>query len=88
MIWPRWALLTAPRSPDERVHLFAGAGLVERAPRRDHDECIEVVVVPLSRALEWIRRGLLVDAKSVAALLFARAFLVSVWEEDRSPPPR
>ncbi len=81
-------LLTTPGFTNERIHLFAGAGLVERAPRRDHDECIEVVVVPLSRALEWIRRGLLVDAKSVAALLFARAFLVSVWEEDRSPPPR
>lgn len=81
-------LLTTPGFTNERIHLFAGAGLVERVARRDHDEFIEVVVLPLSRALESIRRRVLVDAKSVAALLFARAFLVPVWEEDRSPPPR
>ena len=81
-------LLTTPGFTNEQIHLFAGAGLVEWAARPDHDEFIEVVVLPLPRALEWIRRGRLVDAKTVAALLFARAFLVPVWEENRSPPPR
>ncbi len=81
-------IFTTPGFTNERLHLFAGAGLVERGAHRDRDEFIEVVVLPLSRALEWIRLGRLEDAKSVAALLFAHAFLAAVWAEARSAPPR
>ena len=81
-------LLTTPGFTDERIHLFAGTRLAAGDARREGDEVIEVVDLPLSEAVEGVRSGRIVDAKTAAALLFARAFPHAVREEVRSPPPR
>jgi ADP-ribose pyrophosphatase len=81
-------ILTTPGFSDETIHLFAAGGLRETAASRDEDEFIEVVVLPLSEVLERMRKGEIVDAKSIAALLFASSFRTSLWAEDRHPPPR
>lgn len=81
-------LLTTPGFTDERIHLFAGTGLVAGGAHRERDEVIEVVDLPLSEAVEGVRSGRIVDAKTAAALLFAHAFPPAAREEERSPPPR
>lgn len=81
-------ILTTPGFTDERIHLFAATGMRPTPANRDHDEFIEVVEVRRSRALEWIRRGEITDAKTVATLLFASAFLDTVWDDRREAPPR
>lgn len=81
-------ILTTPGFTDERIHLFAATGMRPTPVNRDHDEFIEVVEVRRSRALEWIRRGEITDAKTIATLLFASAFLDTVWDEGREAPAR
>ena len=81
-------ILTTPGFTDERIHLFAATGLHPRKGDRDPDEFLDVVRPRFSEALEGIRAGEIVDAKSVSALMFVSAFLDTVWEENRQAPPR
>lgn len=81
-------LLTTPGFTDERIHLFAGTRLVAGSARRERDEVIEVVDLPLSEAVEGVRSGRIADAKTAAALLFVQAFPPGAREAERSPPPR
>jgi ADP-ribose pyrophosphatase len=81
-------IYTTPGFTNEVIHLFAAAELGAGDIQLDRDEFIEVHVLPLSEAVEWIRIGKLVDGKSVAALLFAASFVHSVWLERRVPPTR
>ncbi len=80
---PLTRIYTTPGFTDEVIHLFAATGLSRGSPDHDADEFLEVVRVPFSRALELIRTGELVDAKSIACLLFAGAFLLD--SPDRTP---
>lgn len=73
---PLTHIYTTPGFTDEVIHLFAATGLSRGSADHDEDEFLEVVRMPFSRALELIRTGRLVDAKSIACLLFARAFLL------------
>ncbi len=81
-------IFTTPGFTDEVIHLFAGAGLEKGTLDRDRDEYLTVFRLPLSRAIEGVRRGEIVDAKTVAGLLYAAAFRESAWEEDRTAPAR
>lgn len=81
-------IFTTPGFTDEVIHLFAAADLREGEVDRDDDEFIEVGSLRLSRALEAVRAGIIVDAKTVATLLFAGQFLPGVWEEAAEAPPR
>jgi len=82
------SIITTPGFTDERIHLFAATGLHPTDKSPDHDEFIDVVEVPLSQALDWIRSGEITDAKTMATLLFASSFLGFVWEERRMAPAR
>ena len=68
---PLASILTTPGFTDEVIHLFAAFDLSPVAQRLEHDEVIEVVPVPLARALQMIWSGELRDAKSSLALLHA-----------------
>jgi len=81
-------IFTTPGFTDEVIHLFAATDLEEGEFNRDHDEFIEVVALPFSEVMEMVGRGEVIDAKSLATLLFAASFLGAVWGERRSPPPR
>jgi ADP-ribose pyrophosphatase len=67
-------IYTTPGFTDERIHLFLATGLDKGTTNLDQDEFVEVVVLPLSRALEFVRDGTIIDAKSVTALLYFSAF--------------
>jgi ADP-ribose pyrophosphatase len=76
----RWdhlgSIVTVPAFCDERIELFLARELSEVARRLEHDEVIERVRrVKLGDALAMIRRGEIIDAKTIAALDHAAAFL-------------
>jgi ADP-ribose diphosphatase len=74
--WDRLgSIVTVPSFCDERIDLFLARGL-ERAERSlDADEVIRVERVTMGSALEMVRGGQIVDAKTIAALYQALAFL-------------
>lgn len=73
---PLTRIFTTPGFTDEVIHLFAATELERGDAATDDDEFIEVVAMPLSRALDLIERGELIDGKSICCLLYAWAFLL------------
>ncbi len=68
-------IYTTPGFTDEVIHLYAAWELEEGATDHDADEYLEVVPMAFSQVLEGVRTGRIVDGKSVAAILYAHAFL-------------
>jgi ADP-ribose pyrophosphatase len=66
------SIRTTPGFTDEIIHLYAAYDLTPVAQRLDHDEVLTVERLPLARALDLIRDGGIVDAKSICALMLAR----------------
>jgi ADP-ribose pyrophosphatase len=61
-------IYTSPGFTDERIELFRA----DAEPTADGgEEAVEVVTLPLGRALESVERGDIVDAKTAVALLLA-----------------
>jgi ADP-ribose pyrophosphatase len=81
-------IYTTPGFTDEVIHLFAATELEPGRVARDGDEYMEVLELPLSRAVEAIRQGEIVDGKSVAAILWARTLAPAVMDEGRKAPSR
>ena len=70
------AVFPSPGFCEERIHLFLGRGLTETATARGADEVIaETRWVPVGEALEMIRRGEIVDGKTIAGLFLAASTL-------------
>jgi ADP-ribose pyrophosphatase len=66
------AIYTTPGFTDEVIHLYVARDLVPVRQSLDHDEVLTVERLPFRRALEMIRTGDIVDAKSICALMLAR----------------
>jgi ADP-ribose pyrophosphatase len=64
-------IFTTPGFTDEVIHLFAAFDLEAVPTRHEHDELIELVPMPLARALELVWAGEIPDAKSALALVHA-----------------
>ena len=60
---------TAPGFCTERMHLYLARDLSPAEAEGDEDEVIRPVRVPFSKALDWVSRGRIQDAKSIAGLL-------------------
>lgn len=71
---PLARFFTTPGFTNEEIHLYLATGLERGRVRRDEDEYIEVVHFPLSRVLEMIRAGEIMDGKSMVGLLFVDRF--------------
>jgi len=54
---------------NELAHVFLATGLMQGEQDLDDTEDIEVMKVPLTRAIEWVKNGTITDSISVAALL-------------------
>ena len=67
---------TTPGFTTERIHLWLATDLRPGTSNLDEDEFVEVVRIPLSRALQWVEQGRIVDAKSIVTLLFACRFML------------
>jgi ADP-ribose pyrophosphatase len=70
-------ILTTPGFTDERIWLYLARDLrpVRAGPTLEADEVLEVERIPLADAVSMATDGRITDAKTVAALLRAAAFL-------------
>lgn len=64
----------APGYSSERVTLFLATGLSERQQAPDDDEFIEVVTVSVSQAVDMVRCNQIVDAKTIAGILYLHCY--------------
>ena len=71
---PLTTFYTTPGFTDEKIHLFAAAGLSEGESQRESDEILVLAPVSLSQALQMIEMGEIVDGKSMIAILFVAHF--------------
>jgi ADP-ribose pyrophosphatase len=75
----RWdhlgSIITIPSFCDERIEMYLARELSAGEGTLDHDEVISVSRVPFQETFAMIRRGDIVDAKSIVALYRARDFL-------------
>lgn len=69
-----FTMYTTPGFTDERIHLFMATGLTAGEAAREADEFVELVPMPLSRALAMLERGEIQDAKTALGLLYAAGF--------------
>jgi ADP-ribose diphosphatase len=67
-------IYTTPGFTDERIHLFLAAELTTGAPGREVDEFMEVVMLRWSEVGRMIRRGEIMDGKTLAGLMFVQCF--------------
>jgi ADP-ribose pyrophosphatase len=72
------SILTAPGFADEVIHIYKGTGLVPGKQQLDHDEVLEIVELPLDKALALIQDSTIRDAKTIVGLQ-------SVYLRQRSP---
>jgi ADP-ribose pyrophosphatase len=71
---PMYAMFTTPGFTDELIHVFLASGLTHGESAREADEFVDVVIVSLAEALELIRTGEIMDAKSALGILYAAGF--------------
>jgi ADP-ribose pyrophosphatase len=62
------SVLTTPGFTDEVIHIYMGTGLTKGKQDLDHDEVIEIVELPLEKALAQIIDGTIRDAKTIVGL--------------------
>jgi ADP-ribose pyrophosphatase len=74
--WTRLGVLhTAIGYADEAIHLYLARKLEKGAAKLDAGEFLETLVVPFGEAIAMVRDGRITDSKSVAGLLWVKAFL-------------
>ena len=71
---PMYTMFTTPGFTDELIHVFIASGLTHGESAREADEFVDVVIVSLAEALEFIRMGVILDAKSALGILYAAGF--------------
>lgn len=69
------AFYLAPGYSNEYLHAFLATDLFPDPLEADDDEFIDIVKVQVSAAMSMVERGLIEDAKTLAALLLAKSYL-------------
>jgi len=62
------SMFTAPGFADEVIHVYLGTGLAAGAQRLDPDEVLEIVEMPLEKAMALITDGTIRDGKTIIGL--------------------
>ncbi len=70
-----YVFCSSPGFSNERIWLFLATGLSQGAQQPETDEIIEVVKIPLDRALEMVAAGEICDGKSILGLIAGHARL-------------
>jgi ADP-ribose pyrophosphatase len=74
--WDRLGVIvTIPSFCDERIEIFLARDLVESDAHPEPDEIIRVERTDLKEALAMVRRGEIIDAKTIAALYHTQEVL-------------
>jgi ADP-ribose pyrophosphatase len=74
---PLFSQYLAPGYSQEILHVFLAGKLQKTAQRVEDDETVEVVPIPLHRAVELVLQGEIRDAKTIAALLVTHYVLTN-----------
>jgi ADP-ribose pyrophosphatase len=69
-----YTMFTTPGFTDEKIHVFLASGLTHGEAAREADEFADIVIMRLAEALELIRTGEIVDAKTALGILYAAGF--------------
>jgi ADP-ribose pyrophosphatase len=69
-----YSMATTPGFTDEVIHVFMATGLTHGEARRESDEFVDIVIFRLAEALELIRTGEIIDAKTALSLMYAAGF--------------
>jgi len=64
---------------NERIELYLARDLVSVDRQLDDGEFLEVLHVPVTEALAWVRDGRITEAKAVTGLLWAEKILRGEW---------
>ncbi len=73
----------SPGFCEEKMWLYLATDLTETAQRLDEDEALQVVRLPIERALQMITDGEIEDAKTIIGLMLAAPRVgLSVFEPD------
>jgi ADP-ribose pyrophosphatase len=73
-IEPLFTMFTTPGFTDEKIHVFMATGLTHGESAREADEFADVVIMTLAEALELIRVGEIMDAKTALSILYVAGF--------------
>ena len=71
---PLFTMFTTPGFTDEKIHVFMATGLTHGESAREADEFADVVIMRLAEALELIRTGEIMDAKTALSILYVAGF--------------
>jgi ADP-ribose pyrophosphatase len=71
-----YTFYTTPGFTDEKIHAFVATGITRGEAELERDEFVEVVTMPISRALTMIRDGEIVDAKTALSLMYVAGFVL------------
>ncbi len=72
-----YVFYASPGFSDERIWLYLASGLKQRTRDPEGDEVIELVKLPLEKALEMVGTGAICDGKSILGLIVAGARLTT-----------
>ncbi len=62
------SIFTAPGFADEVIHIYKGTGLTKGKQKLDHDEVLNVVELPIEKAIAQIQDGTIRDGKTIVGL--------------------
>ncbi len=62
------SIFTAPGFADEVIHIYKGTGLTKGRQELDHDEVLNVVELPIEKAIAQIQDGTIRDGKTIVGL--------------------
>jgi ADP-ribose pyrophosphatase len=72
----------SPGFCEEKMWLYLATNLTETSQRLEDDELIEVVRLPIDRALQMVSDGEIEDAKTIIGLMLAAPRIGSAFEPD------
>jgi len=64
---------------NEQINIYLARGLTLQGRQLDHGEFLEVVEIPLLRAIDLVRSGEITDAKTVAGLFWIDRIFNGSW---------
>ena len=76
---PLGGFFIAPGYSTEYIHLFLAQDLTPSPLEGDEDEDLELEVIPLNEIKDWVARGDLRDAKTLAGLVIASMDIGSIF---------
>ena len=64
---------------NERIELYLARDLEQVGRALDEGEFLEVLILPLAEAIDWVRTGRIKEAKTIMGLLLAERIVRGAW---------